>query len=59
MTCVTCGEPTAARDRKYAGPCAVCGADTCPKHTYFHTDESNVAITNSARPMCETHKGER
>lgn len=52
-----CGAIIAAADRKYAGPCAECGTPTCPKHTFFYTYESNIAISNSARPKCFYHKG--
>jgi len=52
-TCVVCGEK--ANQPKYGGPCSVCGVATCPKHTYFYADESNAAITASARPRCKEH----
>ena len=53
--CVECGTRVRAADRKYSGPCAICGAATCPRHTYFYADESNAAVTASARPMCRDH----
>lgn len=52
-----CGASVKAADRKYTGPCAECGAATCPAHTWFYTDESNIAISRSARPKCEAHRG--
>lgn len=58
MSCVECGDPITAADRKYSGPCTHCGALTCPKHTHFYVDESNGAITLSSRPYCIEHAGE-
>ena len=55
MQCVTCGERISAAERKYSGPCVECGAVTCPKHTVFYVDESNIAITGRARPKCLEH----
>ena len=55
--CHECDAQVTAADRKYAGPCATCGKVTCPAHTYFYTDESNGAISLSARPMCVEHRG--
>jgi len=52
--CVECS--SRATQVKYAGPCASCGAETCPRHSYFYADESNAAITASARPMCLIHR---
>lgn len=53
--CVECSRATHPRT-KYAGPCSVCGATTCPKHSYFYTDESNAAVTAAARPTCLIHR---
>jgi len=51
--CAFCDEP--ANRGKYAGPCSTCGVATCPAHTYFYIDDSNIAITNGARPTCRAH----
>lgn len=52
--CVECG--SRATNIKYSGPCANCGAATCPRHSYFYSDESNTAITDHAQPMCLIHR---
>ena len=49
-SCFECGK--AAHDRY---KCAKCGAVICPRHTYYYADESNAAITKSARPKCWVH----
>ena len=42
ILCAVCGQK--ANQRKYGGPCTVCGMPLCPKHTYFYADESDPAI---------------
>jgi len=48
-TCTECSAPVKG---KYSGSCRKCGADTCPKHTHFYVDESNVSITRGSPPQC-------
>ena len=54
ILCAVCSEK--ANQQKYGGPCHVCGMPLCPKHAHFYADESNAAITASARPTCLEHK---
>lgn len=56
MSVCPCGRKITATDRAYSGPCADCGTPTCPKHTFFYTDEANIAITSRARPKCIYHR---
>lgn len=53
--CQECGRVVLHADRKYSGPCTVCGVTTCPRHTHFYLDGNSGAITNSARPRCRKH----
>lgn len=51
--CVECGEKAVG---EYSGPCSVCKAPTCPRHTYYYVDESNIAVTRNALPKCLLHR---
>lgn len=55
MTTVLCRDCLEKAGGTYGGLCVVCGAPLCPKHAHFYVDESNIAITNSARPHCKEH----
>ena len=54
-----CTECPAEANGKHGGPCSKCGNPLCPKHAFFYVDESNAAISSSARPECEICYGMR
>lgn len=54
-----CNECPNRANGKHGGPCSKCGVPLCPSHALFYTDESNRAISSSARPECEVCFGAR
>lgn len=55
LLCHECGDQVFKKtesSRYLAVNCSVCHEWFCNRHIYYYADESNIAITNSARPKC-------
>lgn len=56
-SCTVCGVRTFKGREPYALACHKCDKALCSAHAYYYVDESNIAITNSARPTCAICNG--
>ncbi|MGN7977402.1 hypothetical protein ACTJJ4_07490 [Microbacterium sp. 22195] len=55
--CEVCSATTFKSREPFALTCHTCGKELCSAHAHYYVDESNVAITQSARPTCATCNG--